>query len=287
MNIRTFLAAVGVIFLMGTTVGQAQMMKGTTYTEAQRTGKGTLIYTYVTTPGFCEPDAQGNLQGLSVDIMDAFVDWVSVKKGISLTREVRTRGDAASFTNFMAGINGGEGGVFGLGNITITTERQRKYHMSEPILPNVTIMISNNQVPTLQRMEDLPNTFDGFTCYIVTGTTNAAHMRKVAAQYYPGLKFVEVASSEECLERVQSDAKSFTNLDFTYYLAIFKRGLALKRHPVGDESAEQLGVIMPKSNDWAPVFNEFLTSGFLDSPEYRTILAKHLRRDVLELLNAM
>lgn len=264
-----------------------QSLQGTTYAEAQASRKGTLVYTYVTTPGFAENDASGNLKGLSVEIMDAFVAWVKEEKGIVLGSDVQTRGNASVFPNFMQNITQARGGVFGLGNITITPQRQQEFHMSTPILPNVSVMITNNRVPTLQSMRDMATTFAGFTCYVVRGTTNAKRMQELASEYYPGLNIVEVETSEESLQLVAENPKSFTNLDFTYYIAIFKRGLPIKRHPAGDSSDEELGIIMPKSNDWAPLLNEFLASGFLESSEYRTLLTKHLHRDILAILDSM
>lgn len=268
------------------TTGYGQGLKGTTYAEAQQSRSGTLVCTYVTTPGFVEPSHEGE-KGLSVGLMDAFIEWVKREKHIVLTKEIRVIGDPSDFTNFMGNIRSSKGGVFGLGNITITDTRKKEFNMSDPFLPNVSIMVTHNSVPTLNSLDDLPRTFAGFTCYVVKGTTNAERMYDLKKNRFPSLNIVEVASSEETLERVSQDPKSFTNLDFTYYIAIFKRGLPLKRHPAGDNSDEDLGVIMPKSNDWAPVFNEFLNSGYLQSPEYRTLLAKNLHRDIINILDAM
>lgn len=44
---------------------------------------------------------------------------------------------------------------------------------------------------------------------------------------------------------------------------------------------------MTKTNDWVPVFNELFNSGLLNGKEYQILLAKHLRKDVLQLLNAL
>lgn len=284
--LRTILVS-GLALFLFSHICYSQNLQGTTYAQAMEARKGTLVYTYVTTPGFAEQNTSGTLEGLSVEIMDAFRAWVKDEKGILLESSVQTRGNASVFPNFMRNINQAQGGVFGLGNITITPERKQSYRMSSSILPNVSVMITNNRVPTLQSMSELSETFAGFTCYVVKGTTNAKRMRGLADQYYPGLKIVEVETSEESLQLVAGDAKSFTNLDFTYYIAIFKRGLPIKRHPAGDSSDEQLGIIMPKSNDWAPLLDEFLASGFLESGEYRSILTKHLHRDILAILDSL
>jgi putative glutamine transport system substrate-binding protein len=58
---------------------------------------------------------------------------------------------------------------------------------------------------------------------------------------------------------------------------------------VGDQKGEDFGFIMPKSSDWAAVFNEFMAAngGFTKSVEYRKILAENLGSHVLKLMDAI
>jgi putative glutamine transport system substrate-binding protein len=44
---------------------------------------------------------------------------------------------------------------------------------------------------------------------------------------------------------------------------------------------------MPKNSDWDKPFQEFLTEAYRTSPSYRKIIAEHLGRNALQLLDAV
>ena len=96
-----------------------------------------------------------------------------------------------------------------------------------------------------------------------------------------------MSSFGQASEAIIKDSNKFANLDFTYYLEAIKANKPIKRHPGGDSSAEQFGIIMPRSNDWAPVLNEFMNAGFVGSVEYRKILSDNLGSNALKFLDNM
>ena len=75
-------------------------------------------------------------------------------------------------------------------------------------------------------------------------------------------------------------------MDFTYYLGVLKNQLPLKRHPVGDQSAEEFGIIMPQTNDWTPLMDEFVVQ-FKGTTEYDRLISKHLGSNALALIKAV
>lgn len=271
-------------FLMAGSV-HAQL-SGDTYAEARSKKVANITLSYVETPGFSARDAQGNMRGICVDIMEQFAAWVKETEGIDM-RFTYSHKDADDFSQFMNNVKASDGGVFGLGNVTITEERKQTYHFSPPFITNIAILMTNKSVPTLQSMEDIATRFASMQAVTAKGTLNEKRINKIRDNHFPGLTYKYVPSSSACLEEVANNPNAFTNLDFTYYLEALKKGMSVKRHPIGDESTESFGIVMPKSNDWSQLLNKFMQNGYTESSEYREMIAAHLGPNALRLLDAV
>jgi len=174
-----------------------------------------------------------------------------------------------------------------LGNVTITEERKREVKFSPPFAPNLTFLITQNNVPTLEKMEDLPATFAKLTAYTAKGTLNEKRTNEMKQKYFPGVKVVLTGNSQETLEKVVA-GNGFAYLDLTFYLEAVQQHKPLKRHPVADKSTEQYGFLLPMSSDWQPILEEFFKAngGYTNSAGYKSILRKHLGEIGLKLLQS-
>lgn len=256
------------------------------YAQAKTAGRATLVLRYIETPGFVEKAPDGTYKGVCVEIMHDFAAYMLEQQGIEITYRFDDA-DAGNFISFLENIKTSSGGVFGLGNISITPERQKNYSFSPPIINNVAILMSNKELPTLRSFQQLPSTFSGLTAYAVANSTNAKRLYDLRDAYYPSMRIVEVPSSPEALKRINSDPNSFTSLDFTYYLQGRLNGLPLKRHPIGDDPSGSFGIIMPQNNTWSPYLAQFLNSGYLQSPQYQRHLSETLGLSAVKLLEAV
>ena len=229
----------------------------------------------------------GQVEGICVDIMKAFAKYVKEKENINLSLRYRSIGDHNDFKSFMSTVKNAKGGLFGLGNITITNERKVAYHFSPPFITNMTVLLSHNSIPPLKSLNNISTAFKGMTAYTVKGTTNEKRILDIKKNHMPNMQVVPLASSLEVMNKISTDKKGFTNLDFTYYMAVLKQRKPIRRHPAGEQTSEQFGIIMPKSNDWAPLMQQFFDSGFIGGMEHRKIIARHLGENTLELLDHM
>lgn len=264
---------------------QAQL-KGDTYASAKQKKSANVVYTYAEAPGFVSKDASGNVKGICVDLMNKFVDFVKTKHGISISVKYQAA-KPDDFTYFLSEVKRANGGVFGLSNTTITEARKKEYNFSSPYITNIGMILSNKSVATMSKLSEIGTVFAGMTAVTVKNSTNEKYLLDVKAKYFPTMKIEYVSSFGIVSDKILSDSKKFANLDFTYYLDALKSNKAIKRHPGGDSSAEKFGIIMPRSNDWAPLLNEFMSSGFVGSVEYRKILADNLGSNALKFLDNM
>jgi ABC-type amino acid transport substrate-binding protein len=265
----------------------AQTYSGDSWSAVKSAGSGTITLAFVETPGFVYKDADGKLTGICVDIMDDFVKWVNDSKGVKLTSKFA--GDGASFKGMYEGVRSAKGGVFGLGNITITEERKKEVKFTSPIITNAAILITQSSVATLSKLEDMPVAFAGFTAYTGKGTLNEKRIIELKQKFFPALKISQTTSSQEALEKIFADPKGVAYLDMAFYLEAVQLKKNVKRHPLGDKAAEQFGLILPSNSDWAPIFEEFVKSdgGYFNSRDYKSTLVKHLGEAGMKLLNAV
>lgn len=257
---------------------------GDSWASVKSSKSGKLSFAYVETPGFVYKGSDGNLTGICVDIMTDFVSYVNTKYGVNLTSTFVGNGN--SFSSMYSSVRKSTGGVVGLGNITIRAARKKEVKFSPPFITNFAILVTQPQVPTLTDVSKIGTTFKGLTAYAPKGTTNEKRLLDLKNKYFPDMNISYAASSPETLERVLNDKNGFAYLDLAFYLDAIQRRKALKRHPIGDQSSEQFGFIMPLNSDWQPLMNEFFSAngGYTSSMAYKKILAKHLGDTGVKLL---
>lgn len=278
-----FIAFVSVV---ACTVVNGQNYTGDSWGQLKANKQGTIAFAYVETPGFVYKDKSGQLTGICVDIMADFVKYVNDTKQVKLgTKFV---GDGTTFKGMYDKVKGSIGGVFGLGNITITEERKKEVKFSPPFITNHAILITQASVATLTKWEDMPTTFGKLTAVTAKGTLNEKRINELKQKYFPAMKIAYTATSQETYEKVTTDPNTFTYLDIAFYLEAVQNGKSVKRHPLGDQTAEQFGFVMPLNSDWYPVMDEFFKAngGYTNTPQYKAILTKHLGETGVKLLQA-
>jgi putative glutamine transport system substrate-binding protein len=263
---------------------QAQY-SGDTFAKAKQSKTANLTYVYSEAPGFAA-NIGGEVQGVCVDVMSDFEFFLLDNYGITVNSTMEKK-HANNFTSYLNAVKVSSDGVFGLSNTTITQKRKATYNFSPPYITNIGMMLSNEALPTLNDITKIAEVFAGKKAVTVKGSTNEEQILRIKKKYFPSLTIEYVNSFEEAMNTITNSTDYFANLDFTYYLDATKSKKPIKRHPAGDQTAEEFGIVMPKDSDWDKPFQEFLTESYRTSPSYRKIIAKHLGRNALQLLDAV
>ncbi|GHN00081.1 hypothetical protein WSM22_15700 [Cytophagales bacterium WSM2-2] len=250
-------------------------LSGTTYAEAKKTKTASWALTYSEAPTFSSKQPDGSVQGLAVEIIKKFAEYLQQNEGIKVTYEFKAK-DPGNFKGFLQEVKTGKGGVFGLGNVTITEARKKEYEFSPAFIKNISFLCTNKDVPTLESLDKAATAFANFKGVVVAGSTDEKVMQNLKAKYIPSAEIVRVENNQQAVDLITKDNKAFTNLDFTFFFNAQKQGIPIKRHPAGDQSTEEFGIIMPKGNDWAPLLTKFLNADFLKSTDYKKMLFTHL-----------
>ncbi|GAA0892259.1 hypothetical protein GCM10009122_19380 [Fulvivirga kasyanovii] len=274
-----------VLFMMLSTSVLLGQLKGDTYKTAKAKGSASWVYTYAESPGFSSKK-NGEMTGITVDLMKKFEEYVENKEGIEVSVTYQSK-DPNNFTLFLEEVKEAKGGVFGLSNTTITDARKRVYNFSPPYITNIGMVLTHNSVPTLNNISEVAEKFAGMTVVTIKNSTNEKWVMDIKSKYYPELKVEYVTSFGKAMDAIIADPKKFTNVDFTYYFEAIQNRQPVKRHPGGDESTEQFGIIMPKSNDWAPLLEEFMSNEFITSVEYKKIIADNLGQSAMKFFETL
>ena len=258
-------------------------LQGDTYAATKQSKKASWTITYSDSPGLATM-VNGKPDGICYDLMEEFAKYVKTKAGIDVTLTYAKADDPSNFTEFLSTVKQAKGGVFGLSNTTITAERKKSYNFSPPFLKNVSMIITNSSVAEITDLKNVPATFGPLKAVVVKGSTNEARVLDLKKKYLPNLVIESSASFLKSIETVAAEKNTFTSADFTYYLKALQARKPIKRHAIFDEAGEEFGIIMPLSNDWNPLLNEFMKSGFIESSRYNKIITDHLGQSVLTFI---
>jgi hypothetical protein len=149
------------------------------------------------------------------------------------------------------------------------------------------VLITHDSVGELNALADAWTTFSGLSALAFEGTLHEERLRALRGAHVPGAPLVMARSNNEIIERVAAGGY-FAYVDAYNFWRAQEQGAPLRRHAVGDDPAEEFGVIMPLNNDWAPLLEEFFArdGGYRNAPEYRRILEAHLGVSLTEALEA-
>lgn len=266
----------------------AQNATPVSWSAAQKNRQATLVVNYFQSPMFSySASAKDAPKGICVDLIESFAKYVSTKKGVQIKIEYR---GYEGFSKFYEATKNSANGTFGIGSVTITDARKKEVRFSPPFINSANFLLSHNSVPTLRRMELIAKDFAGMTAYTAKNTTNAARLETIKKQYMPTMQIKYLESSIEALRAVARDPKGFTYLDFVYYNDALRDKLPIKRHPAGDFTGEEFGIIMPMNSDWQPLLQEFFSeqgANYRHSNEYKKSLKTHLGESAVKLLESI
>lgn len=241
------------------------------------------LYAYVPATGFAYRDADGRLTGVTIELLRDFTAHASTRLG----RPIEPCWvEYTDWRVFYAAVSRGDGGVMGVGNVTITEARRAELAFSPPYLHNIAVLVTHEAIPELPAMEEIGGHFDGLTALPFAGTLHAARLEAIAARWMPGMVSREVLSNDVLIDLL-AEGGHFGYVDAYNFWRAVDAGKPLRRHAVGDDGDEAFGVILPLDSDWLPALEAFFRSGdgYIRSERYRGHLRTHLGPALADLLS--
>jgi ABC-type amino acid transport substrate-binding protein len=251
----------------------------TSFADARASGEAELVFFYVPSSGFAYRDDEGRLTGVTVELLRDFAGWVAETHGMDVRVEWVAEERWADFYGY---VRGSEGGAFGIGNVTITEPRRDELAFSPPYLTNVAVLVTHEEIPELEAMDDIAARFRGLTALPYPGTLHETRLEAIRDRWLPDMPTRPVASNDELVSLLASAPRYFGYIDVYNYWRAREAGHPLRRHAVADDASETFGIIMPHDSDWAPVMDDFFQAdgGYATSPRFEVLLRHHLGDDL-------
>jgi hypothetical protein len=285
MFLRVFKYSYFLLFfsLAACQVSEEYSVHSDSWEKVYNEGSGTLIAYYVPAEGFAYYGDDGNLTGVTVEILRKFISWIESEYEVDV--EVKFVPEE-SFSRFYQTVQYSDSGTIGMANVTITEERKQELDFSPPYMQNIAVLITNDSVDELDSFHRIQEQFSGMNALAFEGTLHEQRLDEIRTDFFPETDLLMANSNDEIINRVSSDPSLFAYIDIYNYWRASEQGEPLRRHPAGDDAAEEFGYILPFESDWTPLIDEFfsLGEGFIRSEEYRQIMARHLGSELAELL---
>ncbi len=257
--------------------------RGDALESARQTGSARLQVLWVASSGWAERDAAGQPGGLSIELMRRFARWLQDDQALAVELEWVEEVD---WSRFYRRVRDGSGGLFGLGNVTITETRRAELQFSPPYARNTGVLISPAAVAEIESPQALAQALSGLTALAFADTLHEQRLQALARADWPAMPIERSRSNDEILAAVAAGSH-FAYIDGYHYLRAVADGAPLRRHPAFDAADERFGIIMPLDNDWSGLLAQFLVSadgGFLGTAEYRRLFEQHLGEDIARLM---
>lgn len=256
------------------------------FATAKSQGKASLVVHYLDNFPFAYQNEQGQLTGLEIDVVMAFADWLMRVKEIKLSVEFVPYADFAKVYDKMKTAADGQ---IGLASATVTKERQKEVMFTPPYLKNVSMLVTNIDVPTLRAYSDMPVFFENMTALVMRGTVLESHLLEVRKKHFEKMRVSYVEHPKEVVQQIaETNGQYFGYVDIlTYWSLLKEKPSNLKVHRVASLGNQFFGLMLPKTSSWGSAWSEFMEAGFgfPATETYYNILQRHLSYEVIETVS--
>lgn len=255
--------------------------QGTRFAEAQEQGRATVKVIYVPAPGFAYHNDNEQLTGVTIEIMRDFKTWFERYHGVSLELDFVADED---WSSMYQRVSDAQGGVFGLGNVTITEERRQALRFSPTYLNNVAVFITPDSVTEITSADEFAEYTQSLDPLAFAGTLHEVRIRELRDSHHPEREIARVNTNQAVIDGVVNGHYSYVDA-YNYHRAL-EQGVSIKHHPSFSQEGEQFGIIMPHSNDWNTLLTAFFAAegGYLGTPRYAELLNTNLGEGVAQIL---
>lgn len=266
---KSLLAGVCLIVIVINSIGQTD---GESWQKVKLSKTGTLMCVWNEAYGIAYKNDKGTLSGVCIDILEDFRLFVKEKYAVDLVIEFR---EEKSFARFLVQIEKSQT-LLGVSTVSVTEERKKRFRFSPYFISNPNILVAHKDAPKLMSLADIPTVYKGFVAKVIAGSTHKDIAISLRTRFAPGLEIKEAMASRDIFTEMKTNKNLFTIIDFGEYLGAYKNKFPIMRQPVDLETDDKLAFLMGKKSDWEPVWREFLTDDYRQSPRYKKIISENL-----------
>lgn len=278
MKTKKIIAIIALLF-----IGSISQLKAQSWGELLETKSGELNVTYFENEPYAYKNKKGEVSGIEVDILKAFVVWAKKEKGVDIKLNFTA---SKNFSEFYNELPAGSSNTIGLGSVTITEERAKEVNFTPPYLKNISVLVTDGTVPTARTEEELKENVLSLNPVTIKGSIHQSHLENWYKEINPNIVYEYVEEAQMIPQKIKESAKYFGYVDIISFWKYLKNNgdHYIKMHSIANKMGEYFGFVLPANSDWILGLNEFFESGFgfTATKEYHKILEKHLSFEIIE-----
>ncbi|MBO9591374.1 MAG: histidine kinase [Niabella sp.] len=261
----------GLWFTLFTGVAAFAQTKADSWQRVSEQGKGTITVLWDEIEPFIYRAKDGTLIGVEYELMEGLKTFLKNHYQVQLEINWKEVSDFEKIYPLVRDAD--QPGVFAVSYYSITDERKKDVRFSPPYMPDLNVLVTNNQVPVFESREDFRTQVRSLRGYTQRGTTMETDLRQLQAQYFPALPVAYDTDDYAILKRVSQTPQSMAYVPVTIYVVALQRGYKIKRQRLFDIHREGFAAIYPKHSDW-----ETPVTAYFNSEECKTLVTSLIRK---------
>ncbi|MGM9511603.1 histidine kinase [Larkinella sp. GY13] len=251
------------------------ILRGDSWAEVRKRRGGVVTVVWDQVEPFAYRDSTGRLAGIEVELLENFRQFVKRRYGFELTLHWVYGGGFIQTYNRVR--TSPQPGVFGLGNFSVTPDRQREVQFTPPYMPDLSVLITHPSAPNYASARDFITALPNLRAYTMRHTTMAQDIDSLRRGFYPTLPVTTVNNDLTVMRHVIHHPNAFSYMPLSLYLLGRKRGLPVKRQTVLMSERPGYAAIYPLKSDWGEPMR-----AYADAPGAQNITNQIIRKYLSE-----
>jgi len=229
---------------------------------------------------FMYQDEKGVLKGIEVELLREFFAFLEKKYKVKI--RVRWR-EVSLFAEVEPAVRSKTGCYFGASAISITEERKRAVGFTPPYMPDISVLISNANVPIFVTKEEFANLSSSLIGFTARGSTYDTDLRALKVETKSNFSIRYIEGTDDLVKIIHENPNSIGYMDFPIYLKYYEKGLRIKRQFIFKTIRDGYAFILPKHHDWQEPINAFFKSAYFKAIK-NSIIRKYIGNENMALL---
>lgn len=249
--------------------------------EIKQGGHGQMTIYFRDTRPFIIYDDNGNLSGIEFELMLGFREHLQKKYDVTLDLNWERKETFAEVYNLIRAEN--TSGIFGLSIFSYTDERSKEVKFSPLYMPDISVLISSENVPIAQEEKEFREIINGLTAIAVEQTIYEQELINLREKHGYDFEMRYVKNTDDILKTIPNEKNLFGYIDLPNYLIALNENESIKRQNLFPVRKRGYGVIYPLGSNWDEPVNDYFSS-----PEcallVHNLVKKYLGSDVDHLI---
>ncbi|EAY27325.1 SpoIIE family protein phosphatase [Microscilla marina] len=250
----------------------------TSWRKAKKTKQADITVYHINFAPFIYTKNQ-QVTGLEAELLRYFVKFVGKEY------EVKTQLNFAlqnSFGEVYSQVKNGPSGTFAASSFSVTSARRKEVQFSPIYMPDISIVISSNNLPILADTNDINASFDSLTVVQVPNSTDVKHIQRIAP-YFSNLQYKNIEHFEDAPLMVSQNDNCIAYVQLTTYFTALQDNIKVKRQNLFQINKIGMAIVLPLKSDWDEPINAFFAS-----PEFKPLVNRLIKKyfgdDVTDLI---